>query len=90
MALRWLRASLSTLWPRRLTGIPWPRLPRFARHASVSTPGDEKLEEETWPFYSPELFYPVRIGEVFQARYQVLGKLGYGGHSTVWMCRNIR
>ena len=49
----------------------------------------EKLEEENWEWYKPGLFYPVRIGEVFQSRYQVLGKLGYGSRSTVWLCRDL-
>jgi hypothetical protein len=31
------------------------------------------LEEETFPWYSPDAFYPVRIGEIFQSKYQVLG-----------------
>ncbi|KAI9806285.1 MAG: hypothetical protein M1825_006400 [Sarcosagium campestre] len=35
-------------------------------------------------------FYPVRIGEVFQSRYQVLGKLGYGSRSTAWLCCDLR
>ncbi|KAJ5594829.1 kinase-like domain-containing protein [Penicillium hispanicum] len=47
------------------------------------------LEEETLPWYSQDLFYPVKIGEVFQSRYQVIGKLGFGGYSTVWLCRDL-
>ncbi|MCJ1462040.1 hypothetical protein MMC07_000640 [Pseudocyphellaria aurata] len=50
----------------------------------------EKLEEERWGWLKPGSFYPVRIGEVFQSRYQVLGKLGYGTHSTVWLGRDLR
>ncbi|KAL4783324.1 kinase-like protein [Aspergillus varians] len=50
----------------------------------------EKLEEETLPWYSYETFYPVKIGEVFQSRYQVVGKLGYGGYSTVWLCKDLQ
>lgn len=50
----------------------------------------EKLEEENWEWYKPGLFYPVRIGETFQSRYQVLGKLGYGSCSTAWLCRDLR
>lgn len=50
----------------------------------------EKLEEENWDWYRPGLFYPVHIGEVFQSRYQVLGKLGYGSRSTAWLCRDLR
>jgi len=42
------------------------------------------------PTYRPGLFYPVHIGEVFESRYQVLGKLGYGSRSTAWLCRDLR
>ena len=47
------------------------------------------VEEENHDWYSPTQFYPVRIGEVFHARYQTLGKLGYGAYSTVWLCRDL-
>ena len=47
------------------------------------------IEEETVPWYDSKHFYPVRIGEVFQSRYQVVGKLGYGAYSTVWLCRDL-
>ncbi|KAE9404244.1 kinase-like protein [Gymnopus androsaceus JB14] len=49
----------------------------------------ELLEEENWEWYEPGLFYPVRIGEVFKSRYQVIGKLGYGSRSTAWLCRDL-
>ena len=48
-----------------------------------------KYEEEKLKWYSPEKFYPVRIWEVFNQRYQVVGKLGYGAYSTVWLCRDL-
>ncbi|KAI9676668.1 MAG: hypothetical protein M1829_002986 [Trizodia sp. TS-e1964] len=47
------------------------------------------VEEERQPFYSSTSFYPVRIGQVLNSRYQVVGKLGYGGYSTVWLCRDL-
>lgn len=47
------------------------------------------IEEELIPSYKPEKFYPVRIGEVFNHRYQVVGKLGYGSSATVWLCRDL-
>ncbi|PCH38829.1 kinase-like protein [Wolfiporia cocos MD-104 SS10] len=47
------------------------------------------VEEETWEWYRPDEFYPVRIGEVFKSKYQVVGKLGYGGYATVWLCRDL-
>ncbi|KAK4149514.1 kinase-like domain-containing protein [Chaetomidium leptoderma] len=49
----------------------------------------KKIEEETLPDYLPERFYPVRIGEVLASRYQVVGKLGYGTTSTVWLARDL-
>jgi serine/threonine-protein kinase SRPK3 len=42
------------------------------------------VEEEEWEWYKPEEFYPVRIGEVFKSRYQVVGKLGYGQVWRIW------
>ncbi|QSS57378.1 protein kinase [Histoplasma capsulatum var. duboisii H88] len=47
------------------------------------------LEEETIPNYMPQRFYPVRIGQIFNQQYQVVGKLGYGASSTVWLCRDL-
>ncbi|KAK4545354.1 hypothetical protein LTR36_003534 [Oleoguttula mirabilis] len=50
---------------------------------------DEPIEEQTLPHYQPSDFYPVHVGELFNERYQVLGKLGYGSKSTIWMCYDI-
>ncbi|KAG4436290.1 hypothetical protein IFR05_008230 [Cadophora sp. M221] len=47
-------------------------------------------EEERLPWYNPNQFFPVRIGDILDSSYKVLGKLGYGAYSTVWLCRNIR
>lgn len=47
------------------------------------------IEEESIPIYRPEKFYPVHIGEIFNRRYQVVGKLGYGSSATVWLCRDL-
>ncbi|KAH9844733.1 kinase-like protein [Teratosphaeria destructans] len=51
---------------------------------------DVKLEEENWAWYRGDSYYPVRIGETFRSRDQVLGKLGYGAHSTVWLGRDLQ
>ncbi|KFZ16712.1 hypothetical protein V502_04955 [Pseudogymnoascus sp. VKM F-4520 (FW-2644)] len=50
---------------------------------------DQLIDEETLPHYSPAQFFPVRIGEILNAKYQVVGKLGYGGNSTAWLCRDL-
>ncbi|BCR96485.1 uncharacterized protein AKAW2_21425A [Aspergillus luchuensis] len=49
-----------------------------------------KLEEESLPDYRAERFYPVHLGEVFNSRYQVITKLGFGSSSTVWLCRDLQ
>lgn len=74
------------------------RIPRFSaaakRHFATTRmtmlDRSKPFEEESLPWYSPDQFYPVRIGEVFESQYKVVGKLGYGANSTVWLCRDLR
>lgn len=87
---RGLRQALAARWPGWLPGRPDSPLRTCPNEGFEELPADQPLEEEKWDFYSPELFYPVRIGEVFKSRWQVVGKLGYGAHSTVWLCRDLR
>ena len=47
------------------------------------------IEEENLPDYLAERYYPVRIGQLLESRYQVVGKLGFGATSTVWMARDL-
>lgn len=61
-----------------------------AKPSLVMLNTQDKIEEETIPFYSPDKFYPVRIGEIFGSRYEVVTKLGYGMNSTVWLCRDLK
>jgi hypothetical protein len=48
-----------------------------------------KVDEEHLLHYKPNRFYPVSLGNIFESRYQVLSKLGYGSCSTVWLSRDI-
>lgn len=57
---------------------------------STTTSHSEPIEEETLPDYDAEHFYPIHIGDNLNARYSVLGKLGYGITSTVWLCRDLK
>ena len=67
-----------------------PSPPREAPTAGFEVLGTEyRLEEETWSWYNPEDYYPVRISEVFKEKYQVVGKLGFSSVSTVWLCRDL-
>ncbi|KAL2256675.1 hypothetical protein VTK26DRAFT_1319 [Humicola hyalothermophila] len=53
--------------------------------------GDDVLvEEEMFDWYNPDNWYPVKIGDVYESRYQVLLKLGFGSVSTAWLCRDLR
>lgn len=73
-----------------------PRLNRAWKPLSFSNPNfvqlpvNQKIEEETLPGYAAPRYYPVRIGELFQERYQIVGKLGFGASSTVWLARDVR
>ncbi|PLN81850.1 protein kinase-like protein [Aspergillus taichungensis] len=75
------------------------RLGRFLRRSSparVQKPSNfpildpaTKVEEERMPAYDRGLYYPVKFGDIFHSRYQVLSKLGFGANSTVWFCRDL-
>ncbi|KAF6830907.1 protein kinase domain-containing protein [Colletotrichum plurivorum] len=42
------------------------------------------------PSYDPPAYYPVHIGDIFQDRYHVVAKLGYGTSSTVWLAWDLK
>lgn len=48
------------------------------------------LEEERFEDFKKGIYYPVNIGDVFASKYQVLGKLGFGVTSTVWLARDLQ
>ena len=73
----------------RALGRRAPCPPRSFSNPNFERITAEKIEEETFPDYLAIRYYPVRIGEVFASRYQVVGKLGYGAFSTVWLARDL-
>jgi serine/threonine-protein kinase SRPK3 len=73
----------------QLIGRTWKPLV-FPSQGFVRLPTDTKVEEETLPGYVASRYYPVQIGEVFRARYQIVGKLGFGATSTVWLARDLK
>ncbi|KAG6311302.1 hypothetical protein E4U22_002743 [Claviceps purpurea] len=83
MATSLFRRSLKTL-----SGRAWKPL-AFPSNGFYVMPTDEKFEEEIIPGYKSSDYYPVRIGEVFRARYQAVGKLCFGRTSTVWLARDL-
>ncbi|KAB8265975.1 kinase-like domain-containing protein [Aspergillus pseudonomiae] len=48
------------------------------------------IEEEELPDYRADRFYPVHLGDIFQKRYQVVAKLGFGTSSTTWLARDLK
>ncbi|KAF1949849.1 kinase-like protein [Byssothecium circinans] len=78
---------LSRAW-RPLFGRSWKPL-TFPSKGFVPIPVDKNIEEETLPDYVASRYYPVQIGKTFRERYQVVGKLGFGATSTVWLARDL-
>lgn len=35
-------------------------------------------------------YHPVKIGDVYNNRYQIIRKVGWGHFSTVWLCWDIK
>ncbi|KAK4207751.1 CMGC SRPK kinase [Rhypophila decipiens] len=52
-------------------------------------PADTKIDEEQIRDYVAERYYPTHIGEILRDRYQIVGKLGFGVTSTVWLARDM-
>ncbi|KAI8652250.1 Protein kinase domain-containing protein [Fusarium keratoplasticum] len=46
--------------------------------------------EEGKAAYQPGGFHPVYIGNIFNDRYKVLNKIGYGQYSTVWLVKDLQ
>ncbi|KAI1399226.1 hypothetical protein F4819DRAFT_429346 [Hypoxylon fuscum] len=61
----------------------------FSVNGFEALPAHQKFEEETVPAYKADNFYPVKQGDIFKSRYQVVTKLGFGTCSTVWLCRDL-
>ena len=83
-----LMANLFKWYRPRLTRPHSPPR-RFAGASPTILCAPQKIDEETMPGYIADSYYPVYIGDIYNSRYQILGKLGYGVHSTVWLSRDL-
>ncbi|KAJ1095255.1 hypothetical protein NDU88_000423 [Pleurodeles waltl] len=52
--------------------------------------GSDDEEQEDPGDYCVGGYYPVKIGDLFNGRYHVVRKLGWGHFSTVWLCWDIQ
>ena len=76
-------------WARQLVQRPPYTLRQLKSSHFHSISASQLIEEENLLCCEPEQFYPVRMGQVFDSEYLVLGKLGYGAYSTVWFRRDL-
>ncbi|CAK1360313.1 unnamed protein product [Cercospora beticola] len=81
-SIRNLRISSSKLRPG--SNLPFC-LPRRRISSSPTW-----IEEETLAGYKSSKYYPVKIGETIQDTYKIRVKLGYGRHSTTWLCTDLQ
>jgi len=59
-------------------------------HGSDSAEDYTDDEDEGEDGYKPGGYHPVKVGEVYNQRYVVIKKLGWGHFSTVWMVKDRR
>lgn len=52
--------------------------------------GSDDDEQEDPADYGKGGYHPVKIGDLFNTRYHVIRKLGWGHFSTVWLCWDLR
>ncbi|KAB5583084.1 hypothetical protein GE09DRAFT_289850 [Coniochaeta sp. 2T2.1] len=64
---------------------PWPPATAVADRLDPA----QIFEEEKTPYYSPDRFYAMRLGQTLNQRYQIVTKLGYGSSSTVWLAKDL-
>lgn len=79
-----LRAWLKGFFQRP----PWPVI--VFPNKDFEIVDEPLLQEESMDGFSSGEYYPMVIGDVLDSRYQVVGKLGFGVSSTVWLARDMR
>nr|KMM67263.1 LOW QUALITY PROTEIN: SR protein-specific kinase Dsk1 [Coccidioides posadasii RMSCC 3488] len=77
--LRWAKATF-----RRV-----PSLPLCFPTSGFETVSGSELDEERFEEFKKGQYYPINIGDVLSSRYEIIGKLGFGVTSTVWLARDL-
>ncbi|KAK7417484.1 hypothetical protein QQX98_004604 [Neonectria punicea] len=70
--------------------LPSPQDDSVQDDPTIPACGRDEIIEEGRAAYRPGGFHPVYIGDVFNERYEVLNKIGYGVYSTVWLVRDLK
>ena len=83
---------MASLWQlaKGLVKEPDPQLLLFSNSNFKTLPADQEIQEESHDAISKGRYYPVRIGDIIGKRYQIVGKLGFGVGSTVWLANEFR
>ena len=80
--LKWARTAI-----RR---APSPPVVFFSTSCGFETiSASEVVDEERFEVFKKGHYYPVNISDVFSSKYQIIGKLGFGVTSTVWLARDL-
>ena len=69
---------------------PGQQLFRSRSSGYKALPPDQNIEEEAHDAISKCRYHPVRIGDIIASKYRIVGKLGYGIGSTVWLANEFR
>lgn len=56
----------------------------------LQIPPQQPFEEETSPCYDAIKFYPAKLYEILNNRYELVAKLGWGATSTVWLAKDLK
>lgn len=62
----------------------------MSSNSSESSSGSADIENEPMSKYKVGGYYPVSIGELFNNRYRIIKKLGWGAFSTVWLAYDYK
>ncbi|KAJ5971958.1 protein kinase [Penicillium vulpinum] len=88
LRMRLITSSSSPFLIVRSRYLRAPTLPHRPTHTMAAH--SQAIEEQTLPLYHRKYYYPVKIGQVFNDRYRIISKLGYGAYSTVWLAWDER
>lgn len=89
--------SNGTLRSKRSPVLVSSHLDLVCGGAVMSSAGSEPLQKyhpfqlgpsEDLEWYEPGGFHPVHLQDVYDLRYSIVHKLGFGGFSTVWLARD--
>lgn len=62
----------------------------FAHKGGIHVVLTDLVGEETLTRFNSTVWFAVRVGDVLEGRYEVLGKVANGGSSTIWFVRDAQ